>query len=67
MHEAYGLRDIELQLQYVYSCGFVGYRKSLWHYMAPWLAIKTIQIAIFVQLNQTYWLIPFQQKIQSYS
>jgi len=34
--------------------------------MATSLAYITYPNCIFVQLNQTYWLIPFQQKVQRY-
>jgi hypothetical protein len=34
--------------------------------MALWLAIQVIQIGIFDQLDQAYWLFSFTKKIQSF-
>jgi hypothetical protein len=34
--------------------------------MALWLAIQVIQIGIFDQLDQAYWLYSFTKKIQSF-
>jgi hypothetical protein len=34
--------------------------------MALWLAIQVIEIGIFDQLDQAYWLISFTKKIQSF-
>jgi hypothetical protein len=34
--------------------------------MALWLAIQIIQIGIFDQLDKTYWLFFFTEKIQSF-
>jgi hypothetical protein len=34
--------------------------------MAFWLEIHVIQIGIFDQLDQAYWLFPFTKKIQSF-
>jgi hypothetical protein len=34
--------------------------------MALWLAIHVIQIGIFHQLDQAYWLFSFTKKIQSF-
>jgi hypothetical protein len=34
--------------------------------MALWLAIQIIQIGIFDQLDQAYWLFSFKEKIQSF-
>jgi len=54
VHESYGSRDFELQQLYGHDCGILGHRKSLRHYMEPWLAIQTIQIALFGQFDQAY-------------
>jgi len=32
-------RDPKLQYQFVHGCGFLEYRESILHYMAPWLAV----------------------------
>jgi hypothetical protein len=39
MYEANGSSDTQFQQQYIYSRGILGYRKSIWRYMAPWLAV----------------------------